>query len=419
MGGGATTRRLLRRAPLALVLALPLLLLHATSIAEVAIALVDAAFVLRCVRLRRWAWLRTGWVPIGIAWWAWLVLCSLPGIGYAGLHGLGEALACARYLLFAAALERDVLATRPARRWMWRAAAASVAYYAVQCLAQFAFGRNLFGMPRAPDGVLTDPIGKGRIAAPLARLMPAVVLPLAARGWLWALVLLSASTGLIVLIGQRMPLLLTAFGLVVAGLLLRRLRPAVLAALVAGAALVAATAIVSPPVFARLVTRFSDQMEHFRSSDYGVIADRAVAIAEQHPWHGRGFDGYRSGCMDPRYFRDWTASLPPTPGEVVPGCNIHPHNHYLQAVTDAGVPGLLLWCALVIAWLAALGRGLWWRPDPLRVGLFVGALLDQWPIASTSSMFAVEIEGFFFLILGWGLAEARSARRLEGEQRGG
>jgi len=89
------------------------------------------------------------------------------------------------------------------------------------------------------------------------------------------------------------------------------------------------------------------------------------------------------------------------------GCNLHPHNAYLQAVTDAGVPGLALYVAMVLAWGAPLMRGLWRRPAPLRVGLFASFVLAQWPLASSSSAFAIELGGLSFLLLGFGLAVAR------------
>ena len=90
-------------------------------------------------------------------------------------------------------------------------------------------------------------------------------------------------------------------------------------------------------------------------------------------------------------------------------CNIHPHNHYLQAATDAGLPGLALFCALVVAWLRGLLRGLGRDPDPLRVGLFVGVLMELWPIASSNGLYAIEIVGFMYVMLGFGLACARAA----------
>ena len=87
-------------------------------------------------------------------------------------------------------------------------------------------------------------------------------------------------------------------------------------------------------------------------------------------------------------------------------CVTHPHNHYLQALTDGGVPGLVLFCGLVGVWLAQLARGLWRDPEPLRVGLFVAALIQEWPVASTSPLVSLPIGGWFFLLLGLGLALA-------------
>ena len=129
---------------------------------------------------------------------------------------------------------------------------------------------------------------------------------------------------------------------------------------------------------------------------------------------GRGFDGFRTGCRLPRFFHGWNGG----DGGGAAICVQHPHNHYLQAVTDSGVPGLVLFCLLVLAWLRAVGRGLWRDPDPLRVGLFVGVLIQEWPIASASSYTSMPLSGWFFVILGLGLAESRAymaARR----QRGG
>jgi hypothetical protein len=392
-------------------------MLHAYALAEALIALIGVGFLARCALLGEWRWLRQGWVPFALAWWAWLVACSVPGIGQGGLPSLVQALAVGRYLILVAALERQVLANPAVRRWLWAVLAACAAWIGLSALVQFAFGRNLAGYPRWGDGELTGPFQKPRAGAPLSRLVPVIVVPLvgqvldAGRQW-WrpAAAAAIAGTGLaiVVLIGQRMPVLLTALGLGVSALFLPRLRLPVAAALALGAGLVAASAVVSPPTFNRLVTKFSAQMATLPDSNYGQIASRAVAIAQDHPWTGRGFDGFRTGCANERYWRGWNHAADPTDtGGGMLGCNIHPHNAYLQALTDAGLPGLALYAALAIAWLLALARGLWARPSPLRVGLLAAFVMAWWPVASSSSAFAIELGGLSFLLLGFGLAEAR------------
>lgn len=410
--------KFLDRFSLAALLVMPLFLMHGRAVADILTSLIGLGFLAGCAWRHEWRWLRQGWVPVGLLWWGWLVVCSIPGIGAGGWLSLGYALAAVRFLVLVAALEQRVLCPAAARRWLGRVLAACALYIGLSALLQFATGRDLVGWPRGPEGELTGPFQHPRAAAPLSRLLFPTLLPpvqrllagkLARR--LGALLLAIASVGTIVLIGQRMPALLTVLGLLVSGVMLRRLRTTVLAALAAGLLLLAASTAVSPPVRYRLVTKFSAQMRDFPDSDYGLIFGRAVVIAERNPITGRGFGGFRRGCADPRTFVDpWIASRHHADGGGSAACNIHPHNHYLEAVTDSGLPGLVLFCLLVLAWLRGLLRGIGRDPDPLRVGLFVAALLQEWPLASTSSFYAIEIAGFFFVMLGWGLAEARYGR---------
>ena len=86
----------------------------------------------------------------------------------------------------------------------------------------------------------------------------------------------------------------------------------------------------------------AEQMLHFPDSHYGQIAARAVAIAAAHPVFGAGFDGFRRLCEDPAYFQGWRGG----DGGGAAICVQHPHNFYLQALVEGGVPGLLLFAAL-------------------------------------------------------------------------
>ncbi len=413
--------RNLHRLAVGLALLLPWFLLHVRAAAEIDVDLVGACFLMYCAVERRWEWLRQDWVPVGLAWWAWLVACTVLNLSSSGADGgaLVQAAAVVRFLVFVAALERWVLPASRDRRWLLASLGAATLYVAAQTLLQFATGYNLYGDPRSGDGELTGPFDKPRDAPTFVRMLFPVLLPpvgalLARPGVRPALggaALVVGSVVVMVLIGQRMPVLLTALGLLVSGLLLPRLRASVAVAVLAGGALIAASAVVSPPAFYRLVTKFSRQMGDFADSHYGFIAERAVAIAEQHPWIGRGYGGFSTGCPQPRYFQDWhwPAAVAHGDGGGAAQCVMHPHSHYLQAVTDAGLPGLALFTALVAVWLYRLGQGLLRNPDPLRVGLFVAALIQEWPVASTSPLISFPIGGWFFLLLGFGLAEARHA----------
>lgn len=413
--------RTLDRVALVATLACPIFLLHGRGIAEAMIDATALAFLTRSALAGDWRWLRTPWVPIAGTWWLWLVVCSVPGIGQGGAHSFLEALAVVRFLLFTAALEHRVLAEARPRRWMGWLVSAATLYIAAQAMLQFATGRNLFGEPRAPDGTLTGPFGKERAGPPFSRLIFPAVLPPAWRlvsrpgawGKLAAALLVLATVTVQVLFGQRMPVLLVGLGLGVSAILLPRLRVLALGAGVAVLALVAASAAIDPPAFHRLVTLFSHQMATFPQTEYGLIAGRAVAMLRASPWTGHGFDAFRFACADPRFFHGWYGGN----GGGAAICVQHPHNHYLQAAIESGLPGLALFSAMVLAWLICVGRGLWRAPDPLRVGLFVAVLVQEWPIASASDFVDMPLGGWFFLLLGFGLACARAVPEVAGARR--
>ncbi|HEY0182090.1 MAG TPA: O-antigen ligase family protein [Rhodopila sp.] len=405
------------------VMLLPLFLLHAHGVAEVAIGVADLCFLARCALTRDWSWLRTRWTWIAGAWWGWLVICSLPfpaiGLGEGGTRSFGQALATVRFLILVAAMEHLILRTREARQWMFGLVAASAAWIALNSIIQEIFGRNLIGWPRAGEGVLTGPFGTARAGPPMARIIiPAVLPPVAnllarrnPRATVGAYALLLGSVVIMVLIGQRMPLVLTVFGLLIVAFLIRRLRPVVLAAAVAGALLLAASPIVAPSAYFRLVEKFSAQMQHFAISPYGMLYTRAWEVGLRNPLTGLGFDGFGTGCPRPVYFRpSFDGSLPDGGGAGF--CWDHPHNHYLQALDDGGFFGLALFCAMAVAWLVPLGRGLWRDPDPLRVALFAAIFVQLWPIQSTTAFTSMPVGGWFFLLLGWAMAEARFRQRV-------
>jgi O-antigen ligase len=380
------------------ILLCPVFLLHGRAVADVLMVLTSLSFLARSAITRDWAWLRTPWVIVGAIWWLWLLACSLQG-------GFVQALVAIRFLIFVAAAEHWVLRIPWRRVWLARLTAIAALYIAAQSLLQVVTGRNLQGYRRWGDGEITGPFEHPRAGAPFSRLLFPAVLPAMARLNRWAgLALLVGSVLVVVLIGQRMPLLLTGLGLFVTALLLHRLRMGVLAASAGIVLLVAASAVVVPPTFHRLVDKFSNQMEHFPDSPYGLIAMRAAAMIEAHPVTGLGFDGFRRHCAEPQYFHGYRGG----DGGGANMCVQHPHNHYLQATVEAGFPGLILFCALVLAWLRPLAAGLWRNPAPLRVGLFVAALVQEWPIASTSDLLSMPLSGWFFLLLGLGLAESRA-----------
>ena len=329
------TASTLRPLALGLLFALPLFLLHGRGVADALIVLVALLFLVHATAMRSWSWLRSPWLLAWLAWWGWQVLCSVP----AGTASLVQAAGLLRFLVFAAALEHWLLVTPATRRWLARLVRWAAFYIAAQCLLQLAAGRNLFGYGRGPDRELTGPYDHPRAGPPLVRLLFPVLVPLAARARTFAAAAwLLGGVAVMFLIGQRMPFLLALLGLFTTALFLPRLRAGVLAATVLLGGLLAASPLVAPAAYYRLVTKFSAQMDGFSDSPYGQIAARAWSIARAHPFTGAGYDAFRRLCADPAYFHGWQGG----DGGGAGICVQHPHNHYLEALVNAGWPGLLL-----------------------------------------------------------------------------
>ena len=415
-GTGATRApEIAWRVAFAATAALPLVLIYSRAIGDGLLSLVAVLFL--AVRLRtptlaetRFGWARTPWTALALVFWAWQIVTSL----HAGsAHAIVESLVLVRLFVFIAAMEFWVLATPAARRWFARALALTALWVLAECWQQILTGTNMFGDPRWVAGEVTGPFWAPRAGSTwqmlaLPAFLPAIAWALEREGrrtrlfGVAGLVLLVATQ---VLITQRMPTLLLGLSLVVTGLMLPRFRRPLLVAVLGGAVALALAPLISPATWTRFVLEFTQQMEHFRATQYAQLFMRAGVMIAAHPWFGLGFDGFRAHCLEPQYLHNLSWISIPDPANAN-GCSIHPHNYYLQAATNAGLPGLALFAALGLAWLWRFGRGA--VASPQRVALFAFLVTVLWPITSATSFYTLPNAGFAFVLIGWGLAEARA-----------
>jgi O-antigen ligase len=406
---------------------LPVALLYSRAIGDALLSVIAVLFLVQMGGARgagrdRWGWLRTPWSRLALLFWGWMVVCTLVS---GRQQTIIQAVLLLRFFVFAAALENWVLADPRTRQRLWYVIVAVALWIFIEAWQQYLFGVNLFGYRRWMDGALTGPF-PGPTAGPifLAVFFPAF-LPLcflllrreSRIGRLCGIAVPILAAATMILIGQRMPTMLMALGLCASGLLFRQFRLPVVLTAVISAGVLSLLPVVSPPTFAKLVVHFSDQMEHFWGTPYGLIFGRAVTMIQAHPWIGLGWDGFRDNCMNPVYLGG-VAWLPVSDPASIMGCNIHPHNYWLQVATSAGLVGGGLFAALVASWLWRIGGGAGALANDRRAGVLVIVFVSMWPIASSTSLFTVPNAGWVFLMVGWGLAEARWFRGRSGAPAG-
>jgi O-antigen ligase len=195
-------------------------------------------------------------------------------------------------------------------------------------------------------------------------------------------------------------------GGVSAALFLPRLRLPVLAAIIAAGAVLLATPVISPPTHAKLVDETTTNLTHFSQSPYGELFSRAATMGFSRPIFGYGYNGFKIFCADPIFDSGVPAfHIPPT-SAADNACNLHPHNYYLQAFEEAGFPGFALFTLMNILFLVPLLRNLIKTKNAYVIALFTGILTYAWPIASTDAFPTLYEPGWFFLLIGLGLAMA-------------
>jgi len=396
----------------------PIGLLHAWVLAEIAIAVTDALFLLHLAQIRDFAFARKPWFIAAMAYWVWVLLCSLPFPGFT-VDGWGmstfEAFAIIRLILFTVALQSWLLTTETHRRIAWALLAAAALWIGLECWQEYLTGSNLFGDHRWGDGSLTGPFYKPRAGDLYAHLLFLAALPPAialiskpgrarpAAGY----AILAVGVVTSILIGQRMGTVFTTLGLATSALFIPKLRrPALVIAALAVAVLLL-TPLISPATHAKLVGETSTNLRHFSQSPYGELYTRATVMGLQSPIHGWGYNGFRAFCPLPRFTAGLPVlNIPPTSLQLA-ACNLHPHNFYLQSFADAGVPGLALFSIMMLTILITLAKNLWRNPDPLRVGILAFAVTFAWPLASTDEFPTLYMSGWLFFALGLGFALAQ------------
>ncbi|CEF53368.1 O-antigen ligase family protein [Acetobacter ghanensis] len=407
----------LKKSAILLCFLLPFFQLRGRAITNFIVAFIAILFLFHTVFRKKYAELLHGWFPYAMALWGLMVLSSVLDHS---LHAVLESLAILRYFVFAKALEAWLLDNKKDRQILGFSVTLAALWVLVECWQQYIWGTNIWGFPRWVDGALTGPFFDPRAG-------PALMITMFPGLMIYPLYMVQnksiaqrvAGFGILsfllltmVIIGQRMPALLVFFGLFVCAILLKTTRVPVLLSTLAGSVGLALLPVISPPAYNKLVLHFFAQIRDFPHSPYGQIFMRALNMLYAHPLLGLGFDGFRRHCADTAYlytipqFAHLVAGQDPAVG-----CNIHPHNIYLEVATTVGLVGLCVFVCLVVVWMKRLLRSALTNTSLMPSMLFITLCMVFWPLASTSSLFTERTAGWVFLLLGWGLSIAKSTHK--------
>lgn len=396
-----------------LVCALPVLFILGKAPPDIALSVIGVLFLLRSGTSGDWAWLRTPWVAVALGVWLYLIVVSFVAADMA--HSLGRAVPWIRFVVFAAALQHWVITDAAWRKRLLICTGALVAFVVADMIYQFFGTTDIFGIEKFESNRLTGPMHElpPKVGMFVIRLMFPVVLAIVCwatliRRDLGAGIVAIGAVGIgvsaVLISGERMAILLALLGLVVSVAVLPASKRVLIAAALAVGIFTAAIVAVSDTVYTRSFQSTVETIEGFGESHYGRIWQSSFKMAKANPLFGVGLKNFRTICYDGTY-APVVAKIPHPMIRFVPRCSLHPHNFYLEWLTEAGAVGLAGFLLLIALWMRHfIVRVDNWRREPMAVGTVVAVLVFLWPVASTMSFFTNWHGALFWFILGWALA---------------
>ncbi|HYC25263.1 MAG TPA: hypothetical protein VEC58_04410, partial [Roseiarcus sp.] len=278
-----------------IAIASPLALI--VSAQEPVMASVAILFLVHSWREGDWAWLGRGWFRAALALWLYALLRTL--VLNPTATGALTALHEIHYSVYAAALAEWILPRPQARERLLWTTVATVTFYALDCLLQFAIGRDIIGRPWYHGGRLTSIFGKPGVGAELGWLYLPATIGLWRKGYPWLAGALGlASVTAVLLTGDRMGLLIALSAILLFAIAARPVRKTLLIALPAFAAVLAVVLYFNPAIYERQVATTAETIHRVDESVYGLVFITSLRVTRDHPLFGVGVRDYQAFCLE-------------------------------------------------------------------------------------------------------------------------
>ena len=370
----------------------PFFMLIERSPADAWLTLCGLAFLARCIVRRDWSWTKFFWVRAVLAFWAWCIisasLSEMPG------YSLGEAAVWIRFPLFAFAsafwLARD---PRILMAMLFSMAIGVLIMTGILFAEYMIMGQH-----------------EGRLSWPYGDLNPGNYLAKAGLPFFCVLVALAVSenskaAGLAaslafitivasILTGERVNFILRAMAGMLAGLVYRP-KWSNVALFIFVKALTVAGFIFLKPIYGQRIFHFISQLPIHKNSSYLRLWKSGMDAFHTSPLTGIGPDNYRVLCS--------SISM----GKPHFACQTHPHNYYVQILSETGLIGLSLSFVMVISviWICVKANFAN-RGSVLAATCFVVPFGFFFPVQSTADFFGQWNNIFMWSAIAFSLAVA-------------
>ena len=116
-------------------------------------------------------------------------------------------------------------------------------------------------------------------------------------------------------------------------------------------------------------------------------------VWSENKFFGSGYRGYRNNCNEINIDKYYVS-----PDKKVSGCSTHPHNIYIEILSDHGIIGFFSFIYLFLSLIFSYFKN--YKYNSKDIGFFVTFLIIIFPISTSQSIFSSYYGYIFFLFLG-------------------
>ena len=139
-----------------------------------------------------------------------------------------------------------------------------------------------------------------------------------------------------------------------------------------------------------------NRIESFFESNHGILYLSAIETWKTKPIFGVGYKSYRTEC----------AKIKTNKKHV---CSTHPHNYYLELLTETGLIGTILILSIILLLLKYIvnyiNENIFNREKKIYIlaPIIITFLLEIWPLKSTGAIFTTWNGTLFWIVLSFAL----------------
>jgi O-antigen ligase len=391
-----------------LIMLMPVFFALGTAAIDIILSLLVAVYCYIIIAQKDFKSLKQPWFLAFVSLWLWLIIDSF--FTHNIWTSLRAALPMLRFPLLALAVAY-FMSYPIVKDAFFKASALVLIFLAANSFFQIIMGYDFFNNALVQHDSffrVTTPTGKQRIGfacafilVPLVgHLLDVVTKKQKSKYLIMSGVILGLLT--IIVSGERMPIAIAIFSIVVASITIPIFRKKAIIVFSLVSLITSFFIFSNSQLRYRLVETTSDQLKHFSQDAYGVIYKTSFAMFLENKIMGIGTNQFNTACpsfieRSPEYLKCSSMTNP----LYCFRCATHPHNYYLQILTENGLIGI----SLFLIAIALLARQLLSQPIFAYSSWFAGMLvLTKFiPIVPSANFYIAWSSGPLWVLLGLAL----------------